>query len=359
MSRTEISKELDIGLPTTMRIVDALVERRFLSDVGVGNSTGGRPPTIVDIDRSSLKVVGIEIGRRTTRAVLTNLLGKAVYGQTTDIRRVDTPEKLLSFTSDFLSAAAVPKTDILGIGIAAPGPLDPKQGRILQPYKFPVALQNVPLADVVSKHFQLRCCLTNNADAAALSEVWSHTADSPDSLIFVLGELGFGMGTVLHGQVWNGHSNVSGELSHIVVNRHGRKCSCGKVGCVDAYSSLSVMEQRVSEKLQEDIPFEEIISRAERGADPEGSVVREALEVLETGILNAAAVVDPQSIVLGGKFWIDIEQYAPGLFSGTVNALSEWAGASVSMTRRGIQAVSLGAATLVLQDVYDHTNAVK
>lgn len=354
LSKTDISKYLELALPTTLRIIDSLSQQSYIRDAGLGSSTGGRPPSIVAIDGEHLCVIGLELGRRWVRVVRANLLSEILDSDYTKTENVDDPDKLMSFVKDFIKQIAVSNDLILGIGIAAPGPLDANQGVILTPNGVPEGWKHFAIKQRLTSEIGLKCYLENNADAAAISEVWSSNTNSLDSLMFVLGEVGLGIGMVLNGQVWRGHSNTSGDLGHVVVDINGKRCTCGKLGCVDMYGSASAIEASARDVCGKTMAYQEVIEKVNLGSRAEREILEEALRYLVEGVLNAAIVLNPKRIVVGGQFLTDVAKGVPDLFESALSQLSLASGADVTVSTHGIHAVALGAATLILQDVYDH-----
>ncbi|QQE77942.1 ROK family transcriptional regulator [Alicyclobacillus sp. SO9] len=359
ISKTDISKSLHLGMSTTMRLVDSLIENGFLVAKGTGTSTGGRPPSIVGINTSSMFALGLELGRQTTRIVLLNLLGSIHESASIATEEVDEPRKIIPFIRNFLLQSTVDESAILGIGVAVPGPFDSNTGSILNLVDFPHSWSNAPIERLISEEFGFKCYLANNADVAALSEVWSGGRNSSDGLMFVLGEMGFGMGLVLNGQIWSGHSNAAGELAHVIVDMEGEKCTCGKQGCLNTYSSVGAIQNALRKKLGKSENFRDFLQKAEQRHEPEYSIAKTALQALQTAVMSTIAIVDPEEVVLGGQYMLDAAALAPNMFNKMVVTLHEGTGKNVTLTNFDVMAVALGAGMLVLYDIYDHTYVLK
>jgi N-acetylglucosamine repressor len=361
ISRTEIARELKIALPTVSRIVDSFLERGWLQSVGAGDSTGGRPPTLVELKADSRGAIGVEIGRGSVRIVYTDLLADVLLNDERPIEEVEGPNGLVRYIQGFIEYHRLKHESIVGIGIAAPGPLDPSEG-LLFTQNLRGEWLDKPITKIVSNHLGLPCCVSNDADAAALAESWFGKGESFDSVLFILADTGIGAGLVIQGSIWSGEHHLAGDFAHMIVNldEDNETCFCGRRGCVNAYASLPAIEQAVVRrgKLDKHLPWYEVIERARHGHSPELEVMNTAARYLATAIVNMVDVVDPGIVILGGRNTLHADNFFFDLVQGSIEGLVPNAKAEIAVTGFGVDAVSVGAASLVLQSIYDHMYVV-
>lgn len=357
ISRAELARKLKLTLPTVSRIVDDLLQRGWLQSIGIGDSSGGRPPSLVQINPTGAGVIGVDLGRESVRVIYTDLLANILLTEEHPISEVNGPEGLAKDLKAFIEDNGIVKDRLLGIGIASPGPLDPIGGKLLSPEDVLAEWLGAPIVETVESALGVNAWLANDADAAALAENWFGSGKHIKSTLFVLHDVGIGSGIVLDGSIWRGTRNMAGEISHMVVNMDGEKCFCGKRGCVDTYASLYQIERKVAASRERDPeePFSEIIERAKNKLDPDYSVIQTAARYVATGVVNVLQAVDMEAVILGGRTLLYEDSYLAKLVQKEIHELLGEEDREVSVTGFGFDAVSIGAATLVLQRIYDHT----
>ena len=302
ISRAELARQLELTLPTVSRIVDSLLERNWLSSVGMGDSSGGRPPSLVKINPKASGVIGIDLGREYIRIVYTDLLAEILFSDERSTSEVAKPEDLLQYLRSFMQTHGLSEEKIFGIGIGAPGPLDPINGQLLFREDVSEDWSGVYIVEMIQSELGMDCWLANDADAAALAETWFGRGEDIDSTIFILQDAGIGSGIVLNRSIWSGTRNMAGEISHMVVNLDGDDCFCGKKGCVDTYASIYQIEKKVELSRQRDQyeAFSTIIQHAKAKKEPDFSVIQKASEYVAAGIINLVQTVDVEAVILGG-----------------------------------------------------------
>ena len=172
ISRAELARKLKLTLPTVSRIVDDLLQRQWLVSVGMGDSSGGRPPSLVQINPAGAVVIGVDLGRESVRVVCTDLLANILCKKECSIAEVKGPEDLAKFLQDFIQENDISKESLLGIGIASPGPLDPVKGKLFSPEDVLSQWLSAPIVETIQSKLGLPAWLANDADVAALAENW-------------------------------------------------------------------------------------------------------------------------------------------------------------------------------------------
>ncbi len=171
----------------------------------------------------------------------------------------------------------------------------------------------IPLASLFEEKLGIPTALTNDANAAAIGEMTYGAARGLKDFIMITLGTGVGSGIVINGQLVYGHDGFAGELGHVVVNREGRACGCGRKGCLETYCSATgvartareFLAARTEPSLLREIPAEEIVSKDVYDAAVQGDKL--ALDIFEyTGTILGQALADfiafssPEAIVLFG-----------------------------------------------------------
>ncbi len=321
--------------------------------MGSGDSTGGRPPELVEINPNGGFALGVDLGRDTVTTVITDLFARPKCMSTVRLAGLGGPEGLVQYLSDFAETSGCSPDLLVGIGVAAPGPLDTYAGRLLQPENMPEVWHGVCMASLLQKRFSVPVYLENDANAAALGETWFGDWGDVRHALFILADAGVGAGVVIDGSIYAGAHDMAGEFSHMIVNVDGDWCTCGRRGCVTSVASRHAIEWNVqrSRERQENEPFEEIIRRAKGGMEPEVSVVQSAILYLSVGIANMAYTFDPDLVILGGSMLL-VDKFVSNAVIHELQRLMR-SRCTIVETQFGLQAVAIGGATLALQGIYD------
>ena len=202
------------------------------------------------------------------------------------------------------------KYDIEGIGIAAPS-----VNHITGIIEKAVNLHwgEVDFINKMKKYFDVRIVILNDANAAALGERSFGAAKGMNNFIIITLGTGLGSGIVVNGQLLYGENGLAGEIGHSVIEVNGRKCSCGKFGCLETYISATGIRRTVfnflgyydDESELRDITFNSLtskkISELAQKSDPIAIKAYEFTgEVLARSLSNLVSLFNPEAIILFG-----------------------------------------------------------
>ncbi len=199
------------------------------------------------------------------------------------------------------------KEEICGMGIGFPGPLNAETGTIFNPPNLQ-GWDSVPLRDILEKELKISVAIENDANAAALGEWWKGAGSGADSLFCITLGTGVGGGIILDGKVWHGASSIAGEIGHTTVIRDGIKCTCGNIGCLEAYACSGGILKRVNvallnerdNGLQPLTNLKQVDQMATQGNEIVLNVIKETGVILGIAIANIANLLNPEMIILFG-----------------------------------------------------------
>ncbi len=144
---------------------------------------------------------------------------------------------------DSLYAAVKDHASIAGIGICAPGPLDPNTGVIVNPPNLP-CWRNFPLSSEIAKKYATPIKVDNDANAAALAESRWGAGRSYKNIFYATIGTGIGTGIILEGKIHHGRTGAAGEGGHVSIDYRGPRCGCGKPGCIEVYAAGPAIAKR-------------------------------------------------------------------------------------------------------------------
>jgi len=207
-----------------------------------------------------------------------------------------------------------PDIEVGGIGICAPGPLDPESGVILNPPNVP-CWRNFPLAESVQRRYFAPVKVDNDANAAALAETRWGAARGYRNVFYATIGTGIGTGIVFDGKIYHGRTGSAGEGGHVSIDYQGPICRCGKPGCIEILASGTAIAQRARQELAAGATSAmlelargdlaaftgEIVGKAAESGDALAiRILSEATEMLALWLSNIVDLFDPDVIVIGG-----------------------------------------------------------
>jgi glucokinase len=227
------------------------------------------------------------------------------------------------------------RSAITGIGICAPGPLDPFRGVVLNPPNLP-CWHNFPLAAEVQRAFNVRAKIDNDANAAALAEaIWGAAIGFRNVLYATLGT-GIGTGIIFDGRIYHGRTGSAAEGGHVTIDYNGPRCACGKRGCIEALASGPAIAQRAKERLAAstqlsslrelasanpaNLTAEKVAEAFAAGDQIAKAVLEHTADLLTIWIGNLIDLLEPDVIVFGGG----VSQLMSDFFPRIQAALPKW-----------------------------------
>ena len=340
ISRAEIARTTAMQRSTVSDIIDALIIDGTIEEIGKGESTGGRCPQLLRLHAGWAAAIGIDISPRRTSVATADIAGHIL-----DLTEFPTDpdfEKTISRAIDCAVEFARKSRDrIEGIGVSMPGLVDPDRGTALYiPY---FNWRNLNVAERISAATGLRVSIDNDANAAALAELWFGQPEVRDArdFIMVFVHEGLGAGIVFDRQVYRGAGGAAGEFGHMIIGRQApTACSCGSFECWEAFASGGAAVARYIQLTGQNndlsrLSFRQLIDRAITGEVPAQKALLETARNLSIGISNLIVGLSPEMIVIGGpitRAWPLVAE----VFRETVE----------SSVRRGLPLASIVASTL-------------
>jgi glucokinase len=284
--------------------------------------------------------LGVDIGGTKVAAGLVNSEGKILFHTRVPMPAHGTAAEAFAAVQSAIEAvfAAHPNSrpGLTGIGVCAPGPLDPKTGVILNPPNVP-CWRNFPLAAEVQRVFGLSARVDNDGNAAALAEsIWGAGVGYRNVFYATLGT-GIGTGIVFDRRIYHGRTGSAAEGGHVSIDYHGPVCGCGKRGCIEALASGTAIARRARERLAEwresspkmlalaggdvNAVNAEIVAEAFQQGDPlAAQILQETADFLAIWAGNIIDLLEPDVFILGGG----LSQLMSGFFPRIREQLPHW-----------------------------------
>ncbi|MCM8774802.1 MAG: ROK family protein [Candidatus Omnitrophica bacterium] len=261
--------------------------------------------------------IGIDIGGTKISLVIGNSQGKIMTRHVLETQKGARAEQSVRNIIDHVEAlireSKAPRKKILGIGIGIPGPVDSEKG-IVPRSPHMTGWTGISLGPILSRKLKLPVFMTNDANAAALGEKMFGEGRREKHFVYLTISTGIGGGLVSNGQLIEGASFMGGEVGHMKIVAGGRKCKCGKLGCLEAYASGTAIASFAAEAMgkgkrstlrgfmakNRKLSAKEVGLAAQNGDRLALEVFKIAGFYLGVGISNLLHLVNPGMVVLGG-----------------------------------------------------------
>lgn len=269
-----------------------------------------RAPRASDI---SGPVGAIDLGGTSLRAAVVDANGdiNGFVTYTTEASRGPDAviERIGAALRDSLTRASRDVSELVAVGIGAPGPLDWEKGVIHEAPNLP-GWHEVPLVARVAESVGLSTFLENDANAAALAERQYGVGRGALNMLYITVSTGVGGGLILDGELWHGAYGSAGEFGHMTVDFDGPLCDCGNRGCVEVIASGPDMAAWVAERIlagessqlegHSDLSGRDVVEAARSGDVLSVSALERAGRAVGFGIVNVAHLVNLDTVVIGG-----------------------------------------------------------
>lgn len=238
--------------------------------------------------------IGVDLGGTNTRAGLVTesgeVIGRARRPTRLDLGADGVVEGIGECAREAAVDGGVLLGDVKGVGVGAPGPLDPFEGVIISPENLP-CMHGVRLKDQLEALLERPVMVDNDANLAALGEQWLGAGRGVEHFLCVTLGTGVGGGWVSEGRVMHGFNGNAAEVGHITVDHTGPRCPCGNYGCLEMYTSATAMVRRTKEKLESEKP--------DTSLNAEGLTTQAIFEAAELGDSFAVQMFEETGFFLG------------------------------------------------------------
>ena len=256
---------------------------------------------------------GVDVGGTTIKMGFFETSGKLIDKWEIKTDTSDGGENILSDIAkaidNKLAQEGISKNDVQGVGVGVPGPVNSK-GIVLKCVNLGWGVFNVE--EELASLTGLKVKAGNDANVAALGEMWQGAGKGSEDMVMVTLGTGVGGGIIVDGKVIAGANGAGGEIGHITVNDDEiEACNCGQYGCLEQYTSatgivrmakrkLAKTDEETSLRSVEELSAKIIFDEAKKGDKIAGELVEELGKILGSTLSNIAAVTNPEVIVIGG-----------------------------------------------------------
>jgi glucokinase len=222
-------------------------------------------------------------------------------------------DRIARATAQAIADAGSRMSEVRGVGVSAPGPVDTAEGVITDPPNLP-GWHNIPLAKILRERFERPTVLENDANCQAVAEHAFGAGQGYRHMIYVTVSTGIGGGIIIDDELYTGASGAAGEIGHLAVAAEGPVCGAGHVGCLEAFASGTAIANRARELIAQGmlprtariaehnppLDAEDVFRAGEEGEAEAAAIIERAGRYLGIGLASLINGLNPQAIVLGG-----------------------------------------------------------
>lgn len=319
LSRTSLAEYLGTSRASVTAIAGNLLDLKVLTEVGRGKSEGGRRPLLLDVNAALGYIAGVDIGATSVDIALADFQGKIIErkAEPADIR--EEPEQVLNrimdLIVDMLASKGAGNSDLVGLGIGVPGPVQYPAGLLIEPPLMP-AWDRFPIKEFIRQRFpQINPVVDNDVNIMAIGEARVGGGRGLDNFFYIKIGTGIGCGVITKGEIYRGSDGTAGDVGHICVDYNGPVCHCGNAGCLESMAAgpaiakkgkaaaengeSEIMARRLKEKNGE-FTSKDVGEAAAAGDRVANRIIDESGRMIGGVLAGLVNFYNPRAIFIGG-----------------------------------------------------------
>ena len=320
ISRIEIAELTNLTPATVTNITSELIDSKLIVEGEVGESSGGRKPIMLRIRSDYYRVIGVYIGARKIKIMVSDLMANSKYNkeisyEESDISYEEIAEIMEAEIKSIKEKYENQGKKVVGIGIGINGIVDTANGVLI--FAPNLSWRNVRIKEELENKFNIPVFVDNNTRTMALGESWFGTGKNSNNFFCMNIDYGVGGSFFLEDKIYRGISFGAGEIGHTTVDINGEMCSCGNRGCLETVASVKSLRKKVYEgyisnkksmifegrqiNSIEDIHSAYIFEAANMGDEFAISLIRQVGEKIGIGIANIINTLNPELVIINGE----------------------------------------------------------
>jgi predicted NBD/HSP70 family sugar kinase len=302
-TRGELGQVTGLARSTVSQRIDALKAAGLIVELDeAAPSTGGRPPSRFGFNAEAGIVLAADLGATHSRVAASNLLGDSIAETTAEIDINLGPEKVLTWMdgafAELLDEVGRPLSDVRGIGIGLPGPVDYANGMAVNP-PIMAGWHRFGVAERCRSLYHVPVLVDNDVNIMALGEYWVMEPKIED-LVFIKVGTGIGSGLILGGRLHRGAKGAAGDIGHVQTTSDGPVCRCGNNGCLEAAAGGAAIAAHLRETGQDASNTRDVVRLVQQGNREAIRSVRAAGRLIGQVLASTVNLLNPALIMIGG-----------------------------------------------------------
>ncbi len=309
LSSSDISNYIGKSIPHAIKVLNELIKEGYVIEKGYASSSGGRKPLQYSLIPDTHYIVSVAISQFYIQIGILDMNNRFVVDIVQhELELYDLKvDNLIAEIEKYITQSGIDSSKILGVGVTMPGFIDPVKG-INYTH---LDCKDVSLVDYMQQALSLPVFIENDSTAIALGEQKFGAAMYQDDAMVINLGWGIGLGMIVNGEIFRGHSGLAGEFSHIPLIKNGKLCKCGKHGCLETEASLIAIISKANEEIAqgqrsslanyETIDADAIINEAVKGDRLSVKLISEAAYHIGQCLAILIHIMNPAIIIFSGK----------------------------------------------------------
>jgi len=277
-------------------------------------STGGRPPSLLGFNADAGLILAADLGANHSRVSVSNLLAEPIADVTAEIDIDLGPIEVLAWLDQafrsLLEEIDRPMSEVRGVGIGLPGPVDFAHGMAVNP-PIMAGWHLFGVADHIRALYDVPVLVDNDVNIMALGEYWVMEPKIGD-FIFIKVGTGIGSGLILGGRLHRGAMGAAGDLGHVRTTSDDAMCRCGNNGCLEATAGGGAIAARLRQIGYDTAYTRDVVRLVQEGNRDAIQSVRAAGRLIGQVLASTVNLLNPALIMVGG----DMAKAEPQLLAG-------------------------------------------
>ncbi len=365
----EISKKINLTIPTVNGLISDLVNRDVLQDQGPGDSSGGRKPSLYGINPEAGYTIILDLNLQYFRIGIYDFQNENISGT----KHFDVPlensvryiDQVTEKTLQFISVNKIPSEKILGAGIYFPGLVNSEKGLNFSYLNY----EGIVVRDVFAEKLKMPVFIENDTRALTIGEFRFGKARSKKNSLMLYVDEGIGLGLILDGKIYHGKSGFSGEFGHIPMYSDGPLCYCGKQGCLETVASGRALIDMITNSIEQGelthlkkmmslgdnaLSIEMILKAIKLGDQFSIDCISKISEELGKGTSVLLHILNPEMVVVSGKLAEAgkylLYPFEQAIYKYTLNQITKEI--IIVQSELGIKAAMLGMTSVVIENSF-------
>lgn len=344
ISRATISKKLGLTKATISAIVQDLINKNLVIEIGSEDTNIGRKPIMLSFNKKAGHIICVDIGVETISALLTDL-----QGEDCSLKQIKTPKRninIITVLSDLIDTMKPESSNspygLVGITLGIHGVVFDNKVSFAPYYN----LAGIDLAGALEQHFHTPVFLENEANLSVLGEK-TFMYDYPN-IANISVHSGIGLGLLINNSLYTGYNGRAGEFGHTIVEIDGRECPCGNHGCLEQYVSERVLLQDFAKlKGLINVDFETFSSMYQTGDKDAIAIIKRFIKYMSVCVNNVLNSYNPDIVIINSSFII----FFPGLTKLVEESLTSKMNSVIRIVPSALQdsSILLGGISVVIK----------
>jgi predicted NBD/HSP70 family sugar kinase len=356
-SRTDLVRDTGLSRTTVSKLVAEMQHEGLLVERGELASTDtpsvGRPAVALTLNPAAGAAVGIDFGHDLVRVAVADLSGVVLREARRDFDVDGDAPGAVALAADLvaglLAEAGTTLDKVVGVGVALSAPVLRDGSAVAAAGILPGWAALSPGGEL-ERRLGRPVMMGNDANLGALAEVCHGAGRGARNVVYVMLSGGIGAGLVLDGELFTGHSGLTGELGHIVVEPGGRMCRCGNRGCLETVASAAAVLELLRPLHGDAVTLDDAVALARQGDDGCRRLFADAGREVGRAVGAICNAINPELVIVGGEMSVAgdvlVDAVREGIAVATFSAVRR--DARVVAASLGDRAEVLGAIRLVL-----------